>query len=387
VAHSRLEQIEAYLVSIIEDRRDTVGARIMKVILRNLSYVYRSIVQFRLLLFRQGIFRSHTPGIQVISVGNLTVGGTGKTPIVEVFARLMQQSGRKVAILSRGYKRVKPPLIKRIMRKLTLRDYVDPPLVVSDGERLLLDSATSGDEPYMLASNLPDVAVLVDKDRVKSSKYAINKLGCDTLVLDDGFQYMALKHRFDIALVDCTNPFGNRHLLPRGILREPVKNIRRAGFIFITKCNGDSNGDLMKRLRELNPDAEISECRHCPRHLQDVYTGERHPLERLEGIRVGAVSGIAAPAGFEEELTKRGAEIVHSKRYPDHHRYTQQEIIEIINDSLASGAEAILTTEKDAVRFPLIERRDLPIYFLRVEIEMLSGVDAFHDWIARICFR
>ncbi len=359
----------------------------MKVILRNLSYVYRAIVQFRLLLFRQGIFRSHTPGIQVISVGNLTVGGTGKTPIVEVFARLMQQRGRKVAILSRGYKRVKPPLLKRIMRTLTLRDYGDPPLVVSDGERLLLDSATSGDEPYMLASNLPDVAVLVDKDRVKSSKYAINKLGCDTLVLDDGFQYMALKHRFDIALVDCTNPFGNRHLLPRGILREPIKNIRRAGFIFITKCNGDSNGDLMRRLRELNPDSEISECRHCPRHLQDVYTGERHPLEQLEGTKVAAVSGIAAPAGFEEELTKRGARIIHSKRYPDHHRYSQQEIIEFINGSLAAGAEAILTTEKDAVRFPLIERRDLPIYFLRVEIEMLSGVDAFHDWIARICFR
>ena len=387
MAQSRLERIEAYLVSIIEDRRDTVGARIVKVILRNLSYVYRAIVQFRLLLFRQGIFRSHTPGIQVISVGNLTVGGTGKTPIVEVFARLMQQSGRKVAILSRGYKRVKPPLLKRIMRTLTLRDYGDPPLVVSDGERLLLDSATSGDEPYMLASNLPDVAVLVDKDRVKSSKYAINKLGCDTLVLDDGFQYMALKHRFDIALVDCTNPFGNRHLLPRGILREPIKNIRRAGFIFITKCNGDSNGDLMRRLRELNPDAEISECRHCPRHLQDVYTGERHPLEQLEGTKVAAVSGIAAPAGFEEELTKRGARIIHSKRYLDHHRYSQQEIIEFINGSLAAGAEAILTTEKDSVRFPLIERRDLPIYFLRVEIEMLSGVDAFHDWIARICFR
>jgi tetraacyldisaccharide 4'-kinase len=387
MAQSRLEQIEAYLVSIIRDRRDTWDAHVLRLVLKQLSYVYRVVVQFRLGLYRQGIIRSHTPGIQVISVGNLTVGGTGKTPIVEAFARLLQKSGRKVAILSRGYKRVRPPLLTRLVRKITLRAYVDPPLVVSDGKRLLLDSAKSGDEPYMLASNLPDVAVLVDKDRVKSCKYAINKLHCDTLVLDDGFQYMALRHRTDIVLVDCTNPFGNRHLLPRGILREPVKNIKRAGFIFITKCNGNTNERLVRQLRELNPDAEISECCHCPRYLQDVYTGEQKALEKMKGCSVGAVSAIAVPGGFENELMRLGASIVYSKRYPDHHRYTQQEILEAINHSIAAGAEMLLTTEKDAVRYPLIERRDIPIFFMRVEIEMLSGAEAFHDWVARICFQ
>lgn len=387
MAQDRLEKVEAYLVSIIEDRRDTRDAIPVRILLKQLSYVFGMIVQMRLWLYRNGILRSHVPGIQVVSVGNLTVGGTGKTPVVEVFAKYLQQRGRRVAILSRGYKRVKPPWPERFLRKVTGKSRADEPLVVSDGRRLLHDAATSGDEPHMLASNLPDVAVLVDKDRVKSCRFAIQKLGCDTLVLDDGFQYMKLRHRLDIVLVDATNPFGNRSMLPRGILREPARNIRRAGFIFVTKSMGEGGDALKDRLRELNPDAEISECRHCPRYLQNVYTGRQVGLDTLEGLPVGALSGIAVPAGFEDELNRLGTNIVYSKRYPDHHRYTQQEIIDVINNGLEAGAEAIVTTEKDAVRFPFIDRRDLPIYFLRVEIEMLSGEERFHDWIDRICFR
>jgi tetraacyldisaccharide 4'-kinase len=387
VPQTTLEQIESYVISIIEGRRDTFDSVLVGWILKQCSLVFTVIVQVRLWLYQQGIVRSHVPGIQVISVGNLTVGGTGKTPIVEIFARLLQERGRKVAILSRGYKRVKPPFWREVWHRLTFQEDTTKPLVVSDGKRLLLDSATSGDEPYMLASNLRNVAVLVDKDRVKSCKYAIKELGCDTLVLDDGFQYMALRHRLDITLVDCTNPFGNRHMLPRGILREPVRNIKRAGFIFMTKSDGSNGESLRRQLRELNPNAEISECRHCPRYLKNVFTAEQQPLEFLRDKRVGALSAIAAPGGFEEGLRLLGATLVYAKRYSDHHRYTQQEIIEIINASLEQGAEAVITTEKDAVRFPHLERRDIPIYFLRVEIEMIRGAEAFHDWISRICFR
>jgi tetraacyldisaccharide 4'-kinase len=239
----------------------------------------------------------------------------------------------------------------------------------------------------MLASNLPEVAVVVDKNRVKAGAYAIKKLGCDTLILDDGFQYLSLKHQLDIVLVDYTNPFGNRQVLPRGILRERVKNIRRASFVFITKCDGDPPEELKRELRELNPDAEISECRHCPRYLENVYTGEQQPLEILQGAEVAAISGIAAPQGFEKTLLRLGARVLYHKRFADHHRYSQQEIIEMINRSIQRGAQMILTTEKDAVRFPKIARRDIPIYFLRVEIEMLSGEQDFHACIRRICFR
>lgn len=387
MSQSRRERIEKYVLSIIEDRRKGWDGRLAGALLSQLSFLYGLVVQTRLKLYGWGILKQHVPGIQVISVGNLTVGGTGKTPVVEVFARSLQQRGRKVAILSRGYKRVKPPLLERLSQSLFRRSDGEPPLVVSDGKRLLLDSARSGDEPYMLATNLPNVAVLVDKDRVKSSKYAITKLGCDTLILDDGFQYMKLKHRLNIALVDRTNPFGNRKMLPRGILREPARNLRRAGYIFITKSNGTESEELKTRLRELNPHAEFSECRHCPRYLQNVYTRERITLDFLEGLKIGAVSGIASPGGFEGELTRRGAKLVHAVRYADHHRYSQQEIIEAINASLEAGAEALITTEKDAVRFPFVGRRDLPIYFLRVEIEMVSGAEAFEEWISRICFR
>jgi tetraacyldisaccharide 4'-kinase len=306
---------------------------------------------------------------------------------VEIFARSLQKSGRNVAILSRGYKKIQPPLLERMANKVTLREKRHPPLVVSDGERLLLDSAAAGDEPYMLASNLRSVMVLVDKDRVKAGRYAIRELGCDTLILDDGFQYLALKHRLDIVLVDSTNAFGNRYTLPRGILREPVKNIRRAGFIFITKCKNRGNAELKQELRKLNPDAEIAECRHCARYLQDVYTREKKELPFLTGKKVAAVSGIAAPQGFEEELRRLGADVISHKCYADHHRYTQQELIDRINKSIQRGADMIVTTEKDAVRFPKIERRDLPIYFLRVEIEMLSGAEGFEERISRICFR
>ena len=258
------ERLEQRLLKVIA--KETFGKRAacLRGLLRMRSWIFGVLVQLRLLLFKHRIIRASTLGCQVISVGNVTVGGTGKTPIVETFARSLQQKGRKVAILSRGYKSRKTPLWEKILKKEERL-----PRVVSDGDRLLLNSDLAGDEPYMLASNLPDVVVLVDKDRVKSGKYAIRKFGCDTLVLDDGFQYLKLQHRLDIVLVDYTNPFGYNRVLPRGLLREPMRNLKRAGFIFITKCPPEGAPELKAKLRELNPHAEISECRHSPKYLKN----------------------------------------------------------------------------------------------------------------------
>ncbi len=388
---NRQERIEKFLVRLIEregaDKGHPRPVMLLLWNLKQLSRIYRSIIQFRLFCYNKGILRHHTLGCQVISVGNLTVGGTGKTPVVEIFARELQKAGRKVAILSRGYKKSKPPFWQRLVNRLTFHDKRNPPRVVSDGQRLLLDSAMSGDEPYMLASNLPEVAVLVGKDRVKSGRYAINKLGCDTLILDDGFQYLALKPRVQIVLVDKTNPFGNENVLPRGILREPVKNIKRANYIFITKSDGQNTEPLRNRIKAMNPSAEIIECRHCPRFLQNVFTNERRELSALRGMRVASLSGIAAPAGFENSLEDYGAELLERHRFADHHRYSHDELIHIINNSRQHDVDAIITTEKDAVRFPNIARRDVPIYYMRVDIEILSGAQDFKDGIARICFR
>jgi tetraacyldisaccharide 4'-kinase len=381
------ENVEQYVLDVIFERRRDFGARLMSGFLLTLSRIYQVAIQIRLFLWKNRIFRDHTLGCQIVSIGNLTVGGTGKTPVVEVFARALQQAGRRVAILSRGYKSTPRPLWQRIITKITFQEDTIPPRIVSDGRSLLLDSAQAGDEPYMLASNLKDVIVLVDKDRVKSGRYAVSRFGCDTLLLDDGFQYLALKSRLDICLIDRNSPFGNHYLLPRGTLREPITNLKRAHYIFITKCHEIGAKKLINAIRQFNTTAEIIECTHQPLHLVDVFTGDHRPLNILQNLDVGSISGIAVPESFEQGLRDLGANVIYAKRYADHHRYTQQEILDMINRSVKRGAQAILTTEKDAVRFPKIDRRDIPIYYLRVEIKIISGAKDFHEAVAKICHR
>jgi tetraacyldisaccharide 4'-kinase len=381
----RTENLEQFAIDVILERRRGVRAMLLRALLYALSFIYERLVQLRLFLYRKRVFREHTLGCLVISIGNLTVGGTGKTPIVEKFARAMRAGGRRVAILSRGYKSVPRRAPKKWWQRLGRKKDPVLPRVVSDGKTLLLDSLTAGDEPYMLANNLKDVIVLVDKDRVKSGLFAIKELKADTLLLDDGLQYLHLKHRLDIVLIDKQAPFGNEHLLPRGTLREPPRNLRRASYIFITKSTGEPNDQLIKRIRRYNRTAEIIECAHQPLHLQDVLTGEQIPLERLRDTYIGSICGIAAPESFEGGLQKLGARLELSKRYTDHHRYTEAELNSFINRCVRRDLEMIVTTEKDAVRFPRLTKTDVPIYFLRVEIEILSGHESWEHCVARIC--
>jgi tetraacyldisaccharide 4'-kinase len=251
---------------------------------------------------------------------------------------------------------------------------------------VLLDSATGGDEPYMLASNLPGVAVVVDRNRVKAGRYAIKRLGCDTLILDDGFQYQKLKHSVEVVLVDATNPFGNGNMLPRGILREPARHISRADIIFLTKCRGDVS-EVKEEIRRYNDRAEIVECTHAPRLLKDVWSREEFPLSYLSGKTVCTLSGIASPKGFENSLRSLGAKVVWCERYADHHRYESEEILYALNRTADMGADALVTTEKDAVRFPRFESVPVRCLYLRISIEILAGEENFSEIINRICFR
>ena len=381
------EAVETFTLEVILEQRRGKRATTLRGLLLLLSKVFQVAVKGRRFLYNARILRDTTLGVQVIAIGNLTVGGTGKTPVVEKFARELKDQGRNVAILSRGYRSKPAPLSSRIMNKLTFREDSTPPRVVSDGKSLLLDSDTAGDEPYMLASNLKDVVVLVDKDRVKSGRYAIEKFGCDTLLLDDGFQYWKLRgRRRDIVLIDCQQPFGNEQILPRGTLREPPSHLARASTIFITKSNRDTKA-LRKRIAHYNPSAGIIECIHHPLYFEDVFTGERQGLELVQGNRVASLSGIAQPESFEQSLVDLNADLVYAKRFADHHRFTQQEILNAINRGKKRQAGAIITTQKDAVRFPKIDRRDLPIFFMRVEIKILSGAKDFQDCVRQICFR
>jgi tetraacyldisaccharide 4'-kinase len=381
------ERLETFGREVIVEERRGARESVLRGLLQACSKVYQLVIDVRGSLYDFRILRDATLGVQVIAIGNLTWGGTGKTPVVEKFARELRDQGRNVAILSRGYRSKPQPFHQWLLNRLLLRQDRTPPRVVSDGKSLLLDSDMAGDEPYMLASNLKDVVVLVDKDRVKSGRYAIEKFGCDTLLLDDGFQYRKLSgRRHDVVLVDCQEPFGNGRLVPRGPLRESPSHLSRASTVFITKSDGNTE-PLRRRIAELNPQAGVIECVHHPLYLEDVFTGQRFDLDFLKGRRLASLSGIAQPESFEQSLVKLGAELVYARKFADHHRFTQQEVLNVINRSKKKQAEAIVTTQKDAVRFPKIDRRDLPIYFMRVEIKILRGADDFQDCVRKICFR
>ena len=382
-----LEGLETFAIDVILERRYGRRADILRFFLLGLSQIYWVIVQTRLALYRRRYFRSRTVGCLVISVGNLTVGGTGKTPVVEMLARALQAGGRKVAILSRGYKSVPRPFLLRVWDKFSKKKAVFVPRVVSDGNALLLDSRKAGDEPFMLANNLRGVVVLVDRDRVKSGLYAVEHFGADTLLLDDGYQYVRMRHGIEIALVDSHAPFGNEYMLPRGTLREPPGNLRRATHIFLTKCSKPNNTELIERIRRYNRTADIIECAHRPRHLRNIVTGETKPLEFLQGLEVGSICGIAMPESFEKGLKALGAQIVISKTYTDHHRYNTREMENFIRQCAHRDLSAIITTEKDAVRIPRIVDPDVPIYYLRVEIEILAGQESWERFVERLTTR
>lgn len=386
----QVNALELYTIDVIYGRRAGAGAALYGAFLQLFSWLFSAIAQARLWLYQHRILHDQPLGCLVVVVGNLTVGGTGKTPVVEKFAKALRDRGRKVAILSRGYKSKSIPLWKKWWWSMTHAEE-PPPKIVSDGTTVLLDSEQAGDEPYMLACNLPGVIVLVDKNRVKAGEFAIKKFGCDTLVLDDGFQYLPLKGRLNLLLVDKTNPFGNGHLLPRGILREPIKHLKRASYVFLTKSNGQRDPDLERLIAEHNPNADIIECAHRPQYLRRFRVpveapDAREPLSFLKGRRVFAFSGIATPESFEKFLRDLGAVIVGRERFLDHYRFDSEDITALFAIAERERAECLVTTEKDAVRIAENRSYPLPLYYLRLEIEILRGAADFDEAVSRICF-
>lgn len=381
-----IEELERWGADVIFGRAKGFRATLMRFFMRALSGLFRMIVQIRLWRYRSGWRPQHHLGTQVIAIGNITVGGTGKTPVVELLARTLRDEGRRVAILSRGYKSKKldrPQKWKNKRGNAIANERM--PKVVSTGSALLLDSKYAGDEPFMLARNLDGVAVVVDKNRVKSGLFAVKELDSNTLLLDDGMQYLDLAHSIDIILIDSGSPFGTEALLPRGTLREPPKNLRRASYVLITKCNGSSNEALISRIRKYNKTAEIMECTHGPIHLENVFTRERLPLEFLKDKWVGAISAIAVPEAFEGSLERLGARVEIRRRFSDHYRFSRKEVEKFMQRCVERDMELIVTTEKDAVRFPTPASIDVPVYFLRIEVEIIKGQEIWDDLVQRIC--
>ena len=336
------------------------GLFLFRLLLSFLSLLYFRGVWLRNALYDLGLLRSVKLPCFVISVGNLTVGGTGKTPVVFHLAQRLAAKGKKVAVLTRGY----------------AREGQEPVRVVKAN-----DSAREvGDEPLMMARRLDPIPVIVGKNRVRSGSWAIQNLGADTLLLDDGFQYRKLKKDVEIVLLDATNPFGNRRLLPRGILREPASSLQRADGVLLTKIEQceitNSESELEERLRRLHPRAAIARIAYAPGPLKRLGKEEALAVSELAGKAVAAFSGLASPASFRRTLEGLNARIILDKRFPDHHYYTGDEVRRLVEEARQAGAWGLVTTEKDAVRIPGMESA-IPIWVLSIEIEIRSGNDAF----------
>ena len=329
--------MQRYLYSLATDKSRGLMAGIFRIFLFILSLIYRLIVRILSSFYR---IRPYRLNCKVISVGNITLGGTGKTSLVEMIAGLLKQKGHKVAVLSRGYK--KP-----------------------DARCSGIDASykTMGDEPYMLSRNLSDIAVIVNKDRIRAAKQAIADYGVGTVILDDGFQQWRINKDLEMVTLDTTNPLGNLHLLPRGILREPLSSLRRADVFVLTKVNLKSgNQNIKEILKKINPTALIVEAQHSPVGFYKLSTSRDNLLnpDEFRGRQVSLVSGIADPQSFEKLISNLGIDIVLTFRFPDHYPYTEKDLDRIIKNSKQKDVNIIITTEKDSVRFSTLSSKLFP---------------------------
>lgn len=322
-----------------------------------LSYLYFLITSFRNFLYDKKILKiKRIEDLFVICIGNITVGGTGKTPTVQYFAKKLSDEGRKVAVISRGY---------RGKRK------VDP-MVVSDSKNILVTARESGDESYMHAMNLK-VPVIVGRDRYEAAKLAKEKFGVDTVILDDGFQHRKFYRDWNIVLVDATNPFGWNNLLPKGTLREDFdKATKRVSEFIITKSDLIPERDLknLKKLLKEKYKKPVSVARHGIKSLYNI-EGDLKPLFWIKGKRVLLFSGLANPLNFEKTVISLNPEYIERMDFLDHHSFKKSDIEAIKKRAEEMKAAYIITTEKDIVKISKnigIEN----LYILKIELDIIE---------------
>jgi len=328
-----------------------LGERILLFPLYLLSLPYGWAVRTRSLLYSLQLLKTRTLSCPVISVGNITVGGTGKTPLVMALAKGLMDRGIPIAILSRGYKRTKTS---------------EP--VVSDGRNIFLSPEESGDEPFLMAQVCRGVPVLVGKDRFSNGRVAFRQFDIKGLLLDDGYQHLPLRRDLDILLIDSHLGFGDDHLLPRGILREPLSHLRRAHLFLLTKVEDlKTSQSIEKKIHEIHPRADVFHSHYQPVSLVNIQ-GKGEELASLKGKKVLALSGIANPDSFSTLLRKCGAEIVREAIFPDHHVYLSGDLSSIKEKS--QGVDCIVTTEKDMLKLQKLGIDYLPIRALRIEMKI-----------------
>jgi tetraacyldisaccharide 4'-kinase len=360
----RVNALRALWKAIVEGEASALARSTLGPLLTTLSYPYNWAHELRLQAYHRGWAAIRRLPCRVISIGNLTLGGTGKTPVVEVVAGLLQEEGIRVCVLSRGYG-------GKAQSGIT---------VVSDGERCLVPPEVAGDEPVLLAEHLAALPVIVGKDRYAAGMLAVERFGADAIVLDDGFQHVQLARDLDILLLDAWRPFGDGRLFPRGDLRDRPAAVARADAIVLTRWESAAAPSLL--LPPLcRSDLPLFCSQHRPLDLRVLADGHILPLTCLEGQRIVAFCGIGTPHHFRLTLQRLGAEIVAFEAFPDHHPYRRSEIEQLVMVAKEYHVDIIVTTEKDGVRLRRLAPLAGQVWELRIRATIVEREAAWKTFI------
>jgi len=351
-----------YIYNLATDKYKGGLAGKFKFFLYLLSLAYGLAVVALIFIYR---IRPRHLNCKVISVGNITLGGTGKTSLVALIAQYLKEEGHKVAIISRGYKRS-----------------------VACRRSPVAGHETMGDEPYMLKMNLKDIPVVVDADRIRAANTAIRDYGVDTVILDDGFQQWRIKKDLEIVTIDAAHPFGNKNLIPRGILREPLSSLKRPDIFVLTKTNLNPDTQNIKDfLSSINPESLIVDSIHMP--LGFYRLGKNEELLKIDALKaktVTLISGIGDPDSFEKLIARLGINIGLALRFPDHHPYLQEDLENVIQESRKKNIDTIVTTEKDAVRLGSLQLTaySLQLLYLRITLAITKNEQGFYNRLLQL---
>jgi tetraacyldisaccharide 4'-kinase len=340
---------------ILEEERRSVWVTILRGLATLAAWVYDKVVALRNLLFDQGVLKIHRLNCPVISVGNLAMGGTGKTPMVVWLARFFSEEGYRVGIVSRGYGGVES-------RRVT---------VVSDGENILADQAIAGDEPLMLARQLSGIPVLCSTKRVRAGKAAMERFDCNVLVLDDGFQHRYLARDLDMVMLDSKDPYGSNRVFPRGSLREMAAALARAQVLVLSRFDGSEKAEKNREiLRKEWPDKIIATATYRQTCIFAAADKRERPVKFLRESRLAAFAGIARPDAFFQTVQDLGGRLVFTAALPDHCPLTPELLASLVRRASGFNPELWLTTEKDWVRLPKLLPQGMELWVLAMEIDL-----------------
>lgn len=353
---------QTYFLDVISGREKSLLAMLLRLFLWIPSWIYRAVISARNWAYDNGYLHiHHAPVPLVISIGNIVMGGTGKTPTTLMLAQAF--GSEQIAILTRGYR--------------SRAETLSTPVILSRGEGPLYNASYCGDEPYLLARRLPKVAVIVGKDRCAASKLAVNE-GARLILLDDGMQHRRMARHLDVVVVDALNPFGHGHLIPRGLLREPVKALSRAHYIVLTHVKDQSHFDAVHQQLVHYTKASMIGTRL---EVDKIMHSQQGQIADISKKRVGLFCGIAHPERFLRTVEALGAEVVSHRFFPDHCQFDQTTLERFADLCEEKGAEVLLCTEKDYVKLKGCLIHALPVIWLEMKTEVVAGQE---NWAALV---